>query len=110
MLAKQVLSQLSYTPTKTTLILNHLPTFRIPIGRKIVMTVPNKLQSSCRCLCQILRYCAKCFCLSHPLSGLWKSGPSSGQNPKPAGPGRERYRCLRQERIIKARDSAMLAT
>jgi len=31
-------------------------------------------------------------------------------NPKPAGPGRERYRCLRQERIIKARDSAMLAT
>jgi hypothetical protein len=32
------------------------------------------------------------------------------QNPKPAGPRRERYRCLRQERIIKARDSAMLAT
>ena len=32
-LAKQVLSQLSYTPTKTTLILNHLPPFRIPIVR-----------------------------------------------------------------------------
>jgi hypothetical protein len=32
------------------------------------------------------------------------------QNPKPAGPRRERYRCLRQERIIKTRDSAMLAT
>ena len=64
-LAKQVLSQLSYTPTKTTLILKHLPTFRIPIVREIVMTVPNKLQSSCRCLCQMLRYCAKCFCLSH---------------------------------------------
>jgi hypothetical protein len=31
-------------------------------------------------------------------------------NPKPAGPGHESYRCLRQERIIKARDSAMLAT
>jgi len=53
-LAKQVLSQLSYTPTKTTLILNHLPPFRIPIVRQIVRTVPNKLQSSCRCLCQIL--------------------------------------------------------
>jgi len=41
---------------------------------------------------------------------LRQSCPSSAQNPKPAGPGRERYRCLRQERIIKARDSAMLAT
>ena len=36
--------------------------------------------------------------------------PSSVQNAKPAGQGRERYRCLRQERMIKARDSAMLAT
>jgi hypothetical protein len=44
------------------------------------------------------------------LTGLWKGCPSSAQNPKPARPGRERYRCLRQERIIKARDSAMLAT
>jgi len=40
---KQVLSQLSYTPTKTTLILNHLQTFRIPIVHKIVMTVPNMM-------------------------------------------------------------------
>ena len=36
--------------------------------------------------------------------------PSSAQNPKPADPGRKRYRCLRQECIIKARDSAMPAT
>ncbi len=35
---------------------------------------------------------------------------TSAQNAKPARPGRERCRCLRQERIIKARDSAMLAT
>ena len=35
---------------------------------------------------------------------------SSAQNPKLSGPGRERDRCLRQERIIEARDSAMLAT
>jgi len=35
---------------------------------------------------------------------------SSVQNPKLSGPGRERNRCLRQERIIEARDSAMLAT
>ena len=41
---------------------------------------------------------------------LRQSCPSYAQNPKPAGPSRERYRCLRQERIIKARDSAMLAT
>jgi hypothetical protein len=41
---------------------------------------------------------------------LLRCSPSSAQNPKPAGPGRERYRCLRQERIIKARDSAMLTT
>jgi hypothetical protein len=27
-----------------------------------------------------------------------------------ASPDRERYRCLRQERTIKTRDSAMLAT
>src|SRR5260370_40662455 len=53
-LAKQVLSQLSYTPTKTTLILNHSLPFRIPILRKIVFTVPNRLQSNCLCLCQIL--------------------------------------------------------
>jgi hypothetical protein len=44
MLAKQVLSQLSYTPTKTTLILNHLSLFRIPSLAKIVVTVPNKLE------------------------------------------------------------------
>ena len=36
--------------------------------------------------------------------------PSSAQNPKPTGLGRARYRGLRQERSIKARDSAMLAT
>jgi hypothetical protein len=36
--------------------------------------------------------------------------PSSAQNPKPAGLGRARYRGLRQERSIEARDSAMLAT
>ena len=42
--------------------------------------------------------------------GLRKVCPSSAQNPKPAGPGRERYRYLRQERTIKARDRAMLAT
>jgi hypothetical protein len=39
-----VLSQLSYTPTKTTLILNHLSLFRIPSLAKIVVTVPNKLE------------------------------------------------------------------
>ena len=44
MLAKQVLSQLSYTPIKTTLILNHLSLFRIPSFAKIVVTVPNKLE------------------------------------------------------------------
>jgi hypothetical protein len=44
------------------------------------------------------------------LTGLAKSSPSSAQNPKLVSPGRERYRCLRQKRIIKARDSAMLAT
>jgi hypothetical protein len=43
-------------------------------------------------------------------TGLGKSSPSSAENPKPASPGRERYRGLRQERITKARDSAMLAT
>jgi hypothetical protein len=38
MLAKQVLSQLSYTPTEAaTLILKHFPPFRIPILRKIVI-------------------------------------------------------------------------
>ena len=36
--------------------------------------------------------------------------PSSVQNAEPAGQGRERYRCLRQERMIKARGRAMLAT
>ena len=36
--------------------------------------------------------------------------PSSAQNPKPAGLGRARYRGLRQERSIEARDSTMLAT
>ena len=41
--------------------------------------------------------------------GLFQGYPSA-RNPKPARPGRERHRCLRQERIIKARDSAMLAT
>jgi hypothetical protein len=41
-LAKQVLSQLSYTPiVKATLILKHLPLFRIPILRKIVIAVPE---------------------------------------------------------------------
>jgi hypothetical protein len=44
LLAKQVLSQLSYTPTKTTLILNHLSLFRIPSLAKIVVTVPDKLE------------------------------------------------------------------
>jgi hypothetical protein len=40
-LAKQVLSQLSYTPTVgVTFILKHLPPFRIPILRNIVRTVP----------------------------------------------------------------------
>jgi hypothetical protein len=44
-LAKQVLSQLSYTPTvRVTFNLKYLPPFRIPILRKIVITVP---------LCQI---------------------------------------------------------
>ena len=46
MLAKQVLSQLSYTPTKTTLILNHLPPFRIPILRKIIGTASYVLAVS----------------------------------------------------------------
>ena len=42
LLAKQVLSQLSYTPAlEVALILKHLPLFRIPILRK-------------NCLCQIL--------------------------------------------------------
>jgi hypothetical protein len=37
MLAKQVLSQLSYTPTReAALILKHFPPFRIPILPKIV--------------------------------------------------------------------------
>jgi hypothetical protein len=36
--------------------------------------------------------------------------PSSSQNPKPASPGPERYRCYGQVRIIEVRDSAMLAT
>ena len=41
MLAKRVLSQRSYTPAlEVTLILKHLPLFRIPILRKIVITVP----------------------------------------------------------------------
>jgi hypothetical protein len=44
------------------------------------------------------------------LSGRNPACLSSAQNPNPARPGRERYRCLRQERIIKTRDSAMLAT
>ena len=35
---------------------------------------------------------------------------SCAQNPKPAGLVRARYRGLLQERGIKARDSAMLAT
>jgi hypothetical protein len=51
-LAKQVLSQLSYTPAlKVALILKHLPLFRIPILRKIVRTdVPNKLRLTlCAC-------------------------------------------------------------
>jgi hypothetical protein len=45
-------------------------------------------------------------CLNFSTDGC----PSFAQNPKPAGPGRERDRCLRQGRVIKARDSAMLAT
>jgi hypothetical protein len=41
-LAKQVLSQLSYTPTReVTLILKHFPPFRIPILHKLVITVPD---------------------------------------------------------------------
>ena len=44
-LAKQVLSQLSYTPAlEVALILKHLPLFRIPILRKIVITVPELCQ------------------------------------------------------------------
>ena len=49
------------------------------------------------------------FVGTNPTGELITSGLPA-QNPKPAGPGRERYRCLRQERIIKDRDSAMLAT
>jgi hypothetical protein len=45
-----------------------------------------------------------------PLQDYGRIARHPPQNPKPAGPGRERYRCLRQERIIRARDSAMLAT
>jgi hypothetical protein len=38
MLAKQVLSQLSYTPTReTTLILKHFPPFRNPVLRIFVI-------------------------------------------------------------------------
>ena len=50
-LAKQVLSQLSYTPTvEGPFILKHLPLFRIPILRKIVITdVPNGAFSSFAC-------------------------------------------------------------
>jgi len=53
-LAKQVLSQLSYTPTVgVTFILKHLASFRIPILRNIVITVREL------CLCHCARYCAK---------------------------------------------------
>jgi hypothetical protein len=53
---------------------------------------------------------SSCRLVGKPYLGILPTCPSSAQNPKPAGPGRERYRCLRQKRIIKARDSAMLAT
>jgi hypothetical protein len=44
-LAKQVLSQLSYTPTvEGPFILKHLSLFRIPILPKIVITVPELCQ------------------------------------------------------------------
>ncbi len=47
MLAKQVLSQLSYTPTReVTLILKHFPPFRISILRKIVTRLATCLISA----------------------------------------------------------------
>ena len=46
LLAKQVLSQLSYTPTVgVTLILKHLPPFRNPFLRIFVVTVPELYQN-----------------------------------------------------------------
>src|SRR2546423_11852552 len=64
LLAKQVLSQLSYTPTReAVLILKHFPPFRIPIFHKLVITVPELCQINfnwlsapvplCQILCQL---------------------------------------------------------
>jgi hypothetical protein len=49
------------------------------------------------------------FVGTNPTGELITSGLPA-RNPKPAGLGREPYRCLREGRIIKARDSAMLET
>jgi hypothetical protein len=46
LLAKQVLSQLSYTPTReATLILKHFPPFRNRVLRIFVITVPKLYQN-----------------------------------------------------------------
>ena len=46
LLAKQVLSQLSYTPTvEATLILKHFRAYRNPFLRILVMTVPKLFQN-----------------------------------------------------------------
>jgi hypothetical protein len=74
MLAKQVLSQLSYTPTKTTLILNHLSLFRIPSFAKIVVTVPNKLGFPVGACARRLDTVPNVLLISSS-SGLSKSGP-----------------------------------
>ena len=47
LLAKQVLSQLSYTPTKgVPFILKHLPRFQNPFLRIFIETVPQLFQNS----------------------------------------------------------------